>query len=155
MKKCIIYKIVCNNIEVPYIYVGSTKNFNKRKKSHKYALNNQKLSHMKEYRIINENKGWDNWTMIILETRLCESKAEAVEIERRYYDELNANAMNSIRPMCTIEELKEYQAEYKKLHRTANKEKIAARQSEKIHCEACNCYNSRCHISRHNKSPKH
>jgi len=120
----IIYKIVCNDLDVKYTYVGSTKNFNKRKQSHEYALNNQKLSHMKVYRIINENKGWDNWTMIILDSRFCESKAEAVEIERRYYDELNANAMNSIRPMCTIEEAKDKALETNKEYRLNNKETI-------------------------------
>jgi len=36
-----------------------------------------------------------------------------------------------------------------------NTEKIASRESEKILCEVCECYNSRHHIARHNKTKKH
>jgi len=210
-----IYKIVCNDLDIKYTYVGSTKQFTRRKCLHKYASNNQKLSHMKVYKIINENGGWDNWHIDIIETIMCDSKLNALIRERYWYEELYANAMNTIRPMCTIEEAKEkasetnkeyrlhnketilskqrktyhdnnesmkehkgqyrmdskdtiheYQKEYRINHKIAikeqrqeyyenNKEKIAARDSEKIHCDACDCYNSRDHISRHNKSQRH
>jgi hypothetical protein len=136
---------------------------------------------MKIYKIINENGGWDNFSMVKIETCLCESKAEAVEIERRYYDELNENKMNSIRAMITTGEAKKKMAEYGKQYsndnkakiqeyykqyyidnkqaikanQMANKEKIASRVSEKIYCKYCNCYNSRQHILTHNKTKKH
>ena len=198
--KYYIYKLVCNDVDVKYAYAGSTKHWIKRRSKHKCDSNNEKYGNKKVYRIINEHGGWDNWFMILQEICFCESKAEAVEIERRYYDELNTNAMNTNRPMCTPEELKEDKAEnskqyqinnkiaikehskqynidnkdaikekkkqyqnnnkisikdYQKQYKNANKETISTRKTEKIHCEACNCYNSRGHITRHNKTTKH
>ena len=35
------YKIVCNNKEVPYVYVGSTTDFKMRKDNHLHACNNE------------------------------------------------------------------------------------------------------------------
>ena len=181
----VIYKIVCNNIEVPYIYVGSTKNFAERIRTHKSVSNGDKYGNKKVYRIINEHGGWNNWSMVTIETCVCESKAEAVKIERRYYDELTENKMNMIRPMRTSEEAKKHSLEYKKKYdidnketlkdyhkqynndnktaykdyhkqyRAANKERMSTRNSEKIHCEVCQCYNNRSNITKHNKTTKH
>ena len=39
--KTIIYKIVCNDDNFDYLYIGSTTNFTKRKNNHKSCCNNQ------------------------------------------------------------------------------------------------------------------
>jgi len=165
----VFYKIVCNDLDVKYTYVGSTTNFTRRKCQHKGNSNDEKYGHMKLYKIINENGGFANWTMVKIETCICASTLDARKRERYFYEELNAN-MNMIRPMSTLEENKENKAEwnkqygmdnkesiaaYKKDYYEKNKDKQASRVSDKIHCEACDCYNSRGHISRDNKSPKH
>jgi hypothetical protein len=170
MKKYAIYKIVCNDVNVKYTYVGSTKNFNARMRLHKSNSKRDIKAHMKIYQIINDHGGWDNWSMVIFETIFCESKAEAVEIERKYYDEINENKMNTYRPMITNEEFKENQVEYKKQYYIdnkiaiteirkeyydKNKEKIAAYAYEKFHCDVCDCCNNRGDIARHNKSQRH
>ena len=38
--KNVIYKIVCNDENVDYLYIGSTTNFTKRKNCHKSCCNN-------------------------------------------------------------------------------------------------------------------
>ena len=38
--KTIIYKIVCNDLNITDVYVGHTTNFIKRKARHKYDCNN-------------------------------------------------------------------------------------------------------------------
>ena len=43
--KTVIYKIVCNDLEVKDIYVGSTSNFRNRKNKHKIKCNNEKTKH--------------------------------------------------------------------------------------------------------------
>jgi len=178
--KYVIYKIVCNNIEVPYIYVGSTKNFINRKSLHKSNSNDKKTADRKVYRIINEHGGWDNWTMVKIESCFCE-KVDAKNIEQKYYDELNENKMNMIRPMRNSEQVKNAASEYynnnkiailekskqyrtdnkiaiseiSKQYKTANKETIEKRAAEKIHCKVCDCYNRKDSITKHNKTPKH
>ena len=124
MKKYYIYKLVCNNIEVKYAYVGHTKNWSQRKSKHKYDSKDEKTAHRKVYKIITENGGWENWCMILQQICFCESKADAVEIERRYYDALNEHAINTYRPMRTSEELKEYQAEWNKQYRIDNESTV-------------------------------
>jgi len=168
--KYVIYKIVCNNIEVPYIYVGSTKDFTERIRMHKCDSKRKMKAHRKVYRIIKDHGGWDNFSFVKLETCVCESKAEAVKIEQKYYDELNENKMNTIRPMITSEESKKVMAEYSKQYnidnkisikeqrtqyQNNNKETISTHKSEKIHCEVCDFYHNRSNIARHNKSPTH
>jgi len=63
----VFYKIVCDDLDIKYTYVGSTKNFTRRKCMHKYASKHQKLSHMKVYSTIGEHGGWNNWSMIKIE----------------------------------------------------------------------------------------
>jgi hypothetical protein len=165
----VIYKIVSNNIEVKYAYVGHTTNFTQRNDCHKSNSNNEKKAHMKIYIIINEHGGWACWRMVILETCFCESKAEAVTIETKYYDQLIA-CLNTNRPMLTTEERKEIWSAWHKKHyidnkdaykeknkqyQTANKEKFRAQNSEKILCEVCECYHTRGSKWSHIKTTKH
>ena len=87
---------------------------------------------------------------------------------KKYYNDNN----ESIREhkgqyrMVNKDTIQEYQKEYRINNKIAikeqrhhynelNKEKIASRVSEKIYCDACNCYNSRQHIARHKKTQRH
>ena len=60
--RMIIYKLVCNDLNILDCYVGSTTDFSKRKYGHKSACNNCKIKNynLKVYKIIRENGGWDN-----------------------------------------------------------------------------------------------
>ena len=109
----IVYKIVSNDLDVKYTYVGSTMNFTRRKCRHKRNSKNEKRAHLKLYSTINEHGGWNNWSMIKIEMCICETTLDARKRERYWYEELNAN-MNTYRPMCTTEEEKGKEAEYSK-----------------------------------------
>ena len=70
--KNVIYRIVCNDLDVDYTYVGSTTNLNKRRYQHKYRCNTEG-SHghtYKVYQTIRENGGFDNWQVIEVENSL-------------------------------------------------------------------------------------
>ena len=58
----IIYKLCCQDLNVPYVYVGHTTNFIKRKARHKIDCNNsnKKEYNLKVYQIIRDNGGWEN-----------------------------------------------------------------------------------------------
>ena len=61
----VIYKIKCKNENIKEFYIGSTINFSKRKGIHNYYCN--KGFNLKLYNFINENEGWDNFEMEILQ----------------------------------------------------------------------------------------
>ena len=66
--KTIIYKIVCNDLNIKDCYVGHTINFIKRKSGHKRTWINEKNKYhnLNIYKFIRENGGWDNWNMLVL-----------------------------------------------------------------------------------------
>jgi hypothetical protein len=77
-----MYKIVCDDLDVKFNYVGSTQNFTRSKCQHKRNSNDKKKAHMKLYKIINENGGFSNWSMIKLESCYCASNLDARKRER-------------------------------------------------------------------------
>ena len=103
------YKIVSRDLNIPDFYVGHTTNFSERKSHHKSSCNNQnnKNYNMPIYKFIRENDGWDNFTMILLDTLPCENKLEAEKKERNYIETLNAT-LNKHMPFRTNEERIEY-----------------------------------------------
>ena len=112
--KIIIYKIVCNNLEVKDCYVVSTTDFICRKNEHKYACNiSTKTNYnLKVYKIIRDNGGWNNWSMIEIEKYCCNDSNEAKTRERYWYEILNSN-LNMICP-CRNELEREQTEKYKK-----------------------------------------
>jgi len=64
--KIVIYKIVCNDLNIKDVYVGSTTDFRKRKNAHKTHCCNvdSRDYNLKVYTIIRANGGWCDWTMI-------------------------------------------------------------------------------------------
>ena len=55
----VIYKIVCNDLNITDCYVGSTTDFTTRKSHHKSSCNNETDSryHLKVYKMIRDNGG--------------------------------------------------------------------------------------------------
>jgi hypothetical protein len=115
--KTIIYKIVCNDLNIKDCYVGHTTNFIKRKSSHK---NKSSKYNLNVYHFIRENGGWDNWTMIEIEKYPCKDSNEARTKERYWYEELKAN-LNMCKPIMTKEEHYNYQTQYHQEHKEEQK----------------------------------
>jgi len=120
--KTIIYKIICNDLNITECYVGHTTNFSKRKYLHKCYCNNQHRSsyNFKVYQTIRTNGGWDNWTMVQVEEYPCQNRNEAGARERYWYELLNAN-LNKYVPNRSVKESN-------KAYREANNEKYTEYQ---------------------------
>jgi hypothetical protein len=125
--KTIIYKIVCNDLTITDLYVGSTTDFSKRKYKHKHSCNNceNKSYNVKIYKIIRDNGGWDNWAMIQIEEYPCANGNESRARERHWIEELNAK-INVVIPTRTreeyIEDNKDRIKEQTKIYRDIHKE---------------------------------
>ena len=120
--KYTFYKICCLDENVTEVYVGSTKNFTRRKYEHKYNSTNH---HYKIYQFIRNNGGWDNFNMIPIREEECETKIRAIIIEEEIRCDLKAK-LNSIRAYITEEQLIERKHNYHEL----NKEKINEQRKE-------------------------
>jgi len=145
-KNYIFYKICCDDNE--YVYVGSTCNFNNRRRQHRQRCNNEndKEYHLKVYKTIRENGGWDNWKMIQIGEKEQITKRQAEQIEEEYRLELKAQ-LNDKRAYLTEEVKKEQKALRDKKYRDseetktrkhewylANKEKQSAKAIERYVC---------------------
>ncbi len=121
--KTIMYKIVCNDLSIKQCYVGHTTDMTKRKCAHKSRCNKEKDKghNLKIYKIIRENGGWDNWTMLLVEKFPCKDKHEACKREREIFEELGA-IMNTRRPYITHEDKKQYDKQINKKYREEYKE---------------------------------
>jgi len=131
----IIYKIVCNDLKVKDVYVGSTRQFTKRKYRHKYDCNNEnsKCYNYKVYQTIRASGGWANWSMVKVEDCICETTLDARKVERHWFEKLNAD-MNMHYPQRNQKEYcknnKQKIAEYIKEYYEQNKEKFAEYKKE-------------------------
>ena len=72
----VMYKIICNDLEITDLYVGSTTDFRLRQNNHKSRCINENnpKHHFKIYENINLNGGWDNWLMVKIEKYPCNNK---------------------------------------------------------------------------------
>jgi hypothetical protein len=133
--KTIIYKIVCNDLNITDIYVGSTTDFTRRKNEHKRCCTNEKSKsyNLKVYQTIRDNGGWDNFTMFEIEKYNCNNSNEAHARERHYYELLNAK-LNIRYPNRSKKEYMESNKEQltvlKKQWTIANKEKVLEQQKK-------------------------
>ena len=118
-----IYKIVCKDLNINKSYCGSTTNFIKRKSHHKFVCNNEthKNHKLPLYSYINENGGWDNFEMILIEKFCFNNSLEARMKEREYYELLNSD-LNVRRPYQNEIEKGEYYKNYTKLYNMDNKD---------------------------------
>ena len=119
----IIYMIKCNDITITDTYIGSTNNLKKRFIKHKSSCYNvnRKSYNYKLYKFIRDNGGFENFTMIELETFITDSKEEILNKEK-YYIQLYKSSLNMISPFRTKEEIKENNKEYMKKYCENNKE---------------------------------
>lgn len=143
-----IYCIACKDLNVKEVYIGSTKNINKRWNQHKH--NCQFRPHAKVYKFINENGGINNWEIEELET--CDL-GDRYLLERKHIDE-NINNLNSRLPLTEDERLN-----YKLIYNEKNKIFIKRYKKEyrkkMYYCSICDtnvCFNNR---GRHFKTEKH
>jgi len=77
-----IYKISCKDPKITYVYVGSTTNFTKRKCIHKKNVMQKPNEEL--YSKINENGGWKNWEIKVLEKYNCNSRTEVIQREQEW-----------------------------------------------------------------------
>lgn len=163
----VIYKIVCNDLSVTDLYVGSTTDFSKRKSQHKKECSNEndKGYNYKLNKMIRENGGFENWSMLEIEKYPCTDSNEARTRQRYWLEELNAK-LNMINPIRTKEDERKSEKIYRdnnpevvkrKLvkYRQNNKCKIQEQASEKHKCEICNGIYTSGHRAEHMKYKKH
>lgn len=160
--KYIIYRITVND----YIYIGSTRDFNQRKISHKSVCNNETVRgyNFKIYQMIRDAGGWDKCEIIPIEEFDCEGQIQARIREEHWRREYNAN-MNSIQAYQSIENRIDYKRSNDIEYREKNKEKISERKQiyreatkERDHTKYnCECGGRYTHqsISIHKKTKKH
>ena len=142
--KTVIYKIVCNDLNVKDLYVGSTTDFRKRKSNHKTNCNNVNLKEYKYnvYQFIRDHGNWENWTVVLVEKYPCDTSLEKLKRERYWYETLGAT-LNKQVPNQT-------QQESSKQYKIKNKEII----NQKHECECGKTY-TQSNKQRHFKSNKH
>jgi hypothetical protein len=116
----LMYKLVCNDLNITELYVGQTTNFTVRKDCHKKhcCKDIYKQHNFKVYQFIRENGGWSNWDMFEIEKYACVDSKEGKKRERYWIETLKAT-LNCNIPSRT-------QSEYV----LANKEKIAKNQKK-------------------------
>jgi hypothetical protein len=156
----VIYKIVCNDLNIEDVYVGHTTNFTKRKYRHK--SNSQNLNgneyEYKIYKTIREYGGFENWSMIEIEKYPCNDLQEASKRERYYYELLNAK-LNTVNPSRSKKEYQETNNDkmkiYHKKYREMNKAKTKIERAKQILCDCCGIFTISRHITRHQATKKH
>jgi hypothetical protein len=91
------YKIVCNDLNIKDCYVGHTTDFKRRTFQHKRNTTSQTAQsyNARVYTFIRANGGWDNFDMVLFETRACDNSLEARKIERNIYRRLTSNVKPS------------------------------------------------------------
>tara|TARA_R110000796_G_scaffold245400_1_gene369581 strand:+ start:158 stop:685 length:528 start_codon:yes stop_codon:yes gene_type:complete len=160
-----VYKITCLIPNINWCYVGSTKNYHKRKSEHKRDCYNKKNPkyNKKTYCFIRENGGFDNFQFEIIEKFEKYDKLKLHERELYYIDKTwNINS-NQRRP-CTKDDnrltrKKEYRENNKekisqkiKEYRENNKELISFKGKIKINCNFCNRLVRKHGIKRHQRT---
>ena len=88
------YKVVCKDLNIKDCYVGHTTGYD-------YNI----------YQFIRQNGGFDNFDMVLIETRECINSLHAHQIERQYIEEVKPT-LNKLKPNRTPEEKQQYHAEY-------------------------------------------
>lgn len=125
----LIYKLCCLDPNITDIYVGSTTNFQQRKKTHKRDCLNVNATKGKynthKCQFIRENGGWDNWNMIQLYKFPCANKRELQQEEDRCMNELKAT-LNMYRAFITQEDKILRRAKWTEL----NKDKVKQQNKE-------------------------
>jgi hypothetical protein len=148
MSEYIFYKISCIDKNIIYTYIGSTKNFRRRKCQHKSDCTNEasKKYNITIYKTIRENGGWENWTMSPIGKGIFENKFDALIEEQKYIND-NNSTLNTNNARRTKEDNYNYHKQYNEIHKEQGKEsnkKYRDTHKEKINekttCECGGCY---------------
>jgi hypothetical protein len=140
--KTIIYKIVCNDLSITDCYVGHTIDFVRRKSSHKNSCTHEKDKNynLKICKIIRENEGWTNWSMLTIEKYPCKDVFEACIREKYYYEQLHST-LNTRFPQRNEKEYrdmnKEKKNEYRISYDLSHKEEMKERRRNRLF--VCEC----------------
>ena len=107
------YKIVSKDLEKKDFYIGHTTDFKTRKNCHKRVCNNSndRNHNLPIYQFIRDNKGWDNFDMILIEKQCLNDGLEATKRERELIEELKPS-LNRVIPFRTKEEKKEIKQQW-------------------------------------------
>tara|TARA_R110000772_G_scaffold29027_1_gene72856 strand:+ start:685 stop:1194 length:510 start_codon:yes stop_codon:yes gene_type:complete len=153
--KTTIYKIFCNDLNVPEIYVGSTCSFINRKYGHKSNCHNEHFPgyNFKVYKFIRANGGWENWEMVIIDEQSVENKYQKENLEREWIESLGST-LNTQIPNRTKQEYNDTHREEIKQYYLKNRDNILLHKKEKINCECGGRY-TRTVKARHLKCKKH
>lgn len=116
-----IYKIVSKDANIIDMYVGSTCSFTSRKSNHKKSTTNRvgRLYHLKLYKFMRDNGGWNNFDMIQIESYPCATKLDLLSRERYWYDQLKPSLNINI-PGRTS---KEWHSQPQQMNKSNNKSK--------------------------------
>jgi len=126
-----IYKLCCNDTNIKEEYIGSTVNFNERKRCHKNNCNNPNNPryNYEVYQFIRDNGGFENFSMVLVEKYPCNDKLELTKRERHWI-ELIQSKLNYYIPTRTRKEyldkekdkIKQQRKEYRNEHKQEIKE---------------------------------
>ena len=132
-----VYKITCLNPEIHWSYVGSTKNYSKRKSNHKSNCYNKKRPqyNKKAYCFIRANKGFDNFKFEIIE-EFNKNNKEIISQKYKEYYEKNKEIL--------LQKQNEYYEN--------NKEIINLKHKVKINCNFCNRLVRKDSMKRHQRT---
>jgi len=122
--KSVIYKIESKDENLKdNIYVGSSRNFIKRKTSHKESCNNlnSRLYNMELYKFIRSNGGFHNWNIIEIEQYEATDKRD-LDSKEMYWIELLKPILNKNASFRTEEQIKQYYEKYREEHKQEKKQ---------------------------------
>tara|TARA_Y100000389_G_scaffold109340_1_gene106405 strand:+ start:9326 stop:10384 length:1059 start_codon:yes stop_codon:yes gene_type:complete len=121
----VIYKLLNEN--VASFYIGSTKHFYERYEKHRKTyldVIRQRAKHQNRmYSYIQENGGFYNWKMIILEKYPCNNRKELVMREQEYLDALQPD-LNSGRAYISTDDRVAHMKDLSVEYYNNNKEKM-------------------------------
>jgi len=119
------YKIEAK-IANDYIYVGSTKNYTRRKSQHKFCCNTEsdKSYNLPVYVKIREHGGWNNWSMVPIEQIECNDNLQARIREQYHMDQLQSK-LCTYRAYLSPKDYADEMREYKRLWWQAKRDRDA------------------------------
>lgn len=84
--KGIVYRLKCKDHLIDDCYIGSSINFSRRRRQHKYNFLREKSKehHKKVYERMRQTSGWDDWEFQVLEEVEVSSIKELHDLEKSY-----------------------------------------------------------------------
>ena len=126
-----VYKLICKDVSITDMYIGSTINLMVRIPQHKYCCINKNIKayNYKVYKCIRENGGWENWEAVkICDVKPCLDKYDLHKVEGEYQRQLKPTLNKEIAGR-TYKEWMENNKDKKKLYNKAYRDKKKAIQS--------------------------